>query len=67
MINWINEILKKADEKLSITSNIYKDFIPSSIDENGKFTTNYNTSPHSWTNGFWGGLMYTKTNKECYI
>jgi len=70
MINWINETLEKVDKKLSRTSVIYKDFIPSSIDENGKFTTIYEKSPAGWTNGFWGGLMwlmYTKTNKDCYL
>ena len=45
MINWINETLEKVDKKLSRTSVIYKDFIPSSIDENGKFTTIYEKSP----------------------
>lgn len=70
MINWINETLEKVDKKLSRTSVIYKDFIPSSIDENGKFTTSFEKSPAGWTNGFWGGLMwlmYTKTNKDCYL
>ena len=33
MINWINDTLKKIDEKLSRTSVIYKDFIPADIDE----------------------------------
>lgn len=67
--NWIDETIKKTDEKLSRTSMLYRDFIPYSV-ENGKFTTRYNDNPNWWTNGFWGGLMwlmYKNTGKQCYI
>lgn len=70
MLNWVNETLEKLDKKLSRTSVEYKDFVPYSVDENGKFTTRYTDDPTWWTNGFWGALMwlmYKQTGKQCYL
>lgn len=66
---WINETIEKLDKKLSRTAVEYTNYIPTSADENGKFTTNFENLVNEWTAGFWGGLMwimYKHTGKEIY-
>ena len=69
MLNWVNETIEKLDKKLSRTSVEYKDFLPYTIGEDGKFLAKDGNRPNWWTNGFWGGLMwlmYAGTGKDCY-
>ena len=70
MLNWVNETLEKLDKKLSRTSVEYKDFVPYTVGEDGKFAVSHSPRPNWWTNGFWGGLMwimYKNTGKQCYM
>ena len=65
---WIDEVWAKLDKKLSRTAVKSRDKIPSTS-KNGVHDDT-SGSPHCWTNGFWGGLMwlmYAETGNEEYL
>ena len=66
---WIDEVWEKLDKKISRTAVKNKDKIPyTSVD--GDFDDHSRDKDiTTWTNGFWGGLMwlmYNETKKDCY-
>ena len=67
-MQWINDTWEKVDRKLRNVCIRSREKIPyTSID--GVHNNRVETSPTSWTNGFWGGmmwLMYLGTNNEEY-
>ena len=65
---WIDDIWKKLNEKLSKTATEVRNFIPYRT-ENGKYIPDSNEGITWWTNGFYGGmmwLMYNATKNEEY-
>ena len=65
---WIDGVFEKLDKKLSKTAVKSRDKIVYTIDKDGNHTDT-SKSPHTWINGFWGGLMwlmYEATGNEDY-
>lgn len=64
---WIDDVFSKLDKKLSRTAVTSRNKIPYTT-KNGVHDDR-SRNPHSWTNGFWGGLMwlmYEATKNEDY-
>lgn len=65
---WIDEVWKKIENKLSVMSVQMKDKIPNIAGEDGIYG-DCTEKPGAWTNGFWPGmmwLMYLATKEEKY-
>ncbi len=66
---WINEVWAKLDKKLSRTAIKSRDKIPYTTKDGVHNDCSKGKGILTWTNGFWGGLMwqmYVGTGKECY-
>ena len=66
---WIDSVWKKLDKKLSVTSLKSRDKIPYTTQNGIHDNRAEGERITSWTNGFWGGLMwlmYAGTGKEEY-
>ena len=66
--DWINSTWEKVDKKLSKKAIKSRDIIPYTT-INGVHDDKMQSDPASWTNGFWGGmmwLMYEATGNEEY-
>ena len=65
---WLEELWRKIDNKLSLTAVNVRDFIPYTT-KDGKYIPDSNEGITWWTNGFYGGLMwlmYNETGNEEY-
>lgn len=66
--NWVEDMWKRLDGKLSKTAVSVRDFIPY-FSEDGRYIPEQNEGITWWTNGFYGGtmwLMYNATKNEEY-
>ena len=65
---WLEEPFAKTEAKLAITCERIGNKIPY-IPTNGSYTDQGDNNISSWTNGFWGGIMwqlYNVTQKDIY-
>ena len=65
---WIDEVWRKLDKKLSAAAVRNRGIIPYTSNE-GCYDNRGAANPAWWSNGFWGGmmwLMYTGTENEEY-
>lgn len=66
---WIEEIWKKLDNKLSRTAVKNREKLPYTTHDGDYDDHSQGKGITMWTNGFWSGLMwlmYSETKKECY-
>ena len=64
------EMLAKVDAKMSKIAIRSRNKLPDDVDENGVHKDYSETKPHSWTNGFFGGIcamLYKHTGNEEYL
>ncbi len=67
-IKWVDETLKKIEDKMLVVTERNRDRIPYTTVE-GRFDDKTTADPCWWTNGFWGGEMwqlYALTGNEMF-